>query len=148
MSGKKKEEGSSDLSMIANFVREFPRACEVPEGLDEIEGTRLLGLFNYELENPGSVLRRIPGQSTRQRMAPAVEGWGKFAANKKAMAYGLDLLCYLSDAIDFNKRNEAHPKWLINECARLQTIEQDQPEVKAVAELMTVEWASEQSNWV
>jgi len=134
------------MTLLQNFVANFPEACDVPEGLDAIEGTRLLAIFDHEKANRESVFRRIPGQVTRQRMATAVEGWARFAGNKKAMAYGLDLLCYASDVIDCNKSGLPHTKALIQERARLEKVEL-QPEVKKVAALISVAEVSVLTYW-
>lgn len=131
-------------SRIRAFCVGLPAACGVPKEIaDEIEGPANGKRFDYEKANSDSAYRRRPGQPTRQRMKPAFAAWADLA-DPKALAYGIDLLCYANDCYGYNKTGQKHPKELVETGVRLVAVEPTQP---AIAALYTVDEATTLTYW-
>jgi hypothetical protein len=131
------------MSKIRALWVGLPAACGVPEGISEIEGDRNGRLFDYEVANRDSVLRRQHGQTSRQRLARGFKGW-KDLADPRRVEYAERLTEFLDASIQFNDRDIGDEIELDAEAATLRVLEASQPEISA---LLTVDEAAVASKW-
>lgn len=131
------------ISKLRTFFTSVPDVCGVPSALAQIEGVANGGRFDLEVTDPHSVFQRKPGQSTRQRLAPAFVAWEEFA-DEDELAYAIDLAVYAADCCELNKSGLEHPQSLIDQGDDLLSREANHPGISA---LFTVSEASTLSNW-
>lgn len=131
------------MSIVRDLWVGLPAACGVPQGISDIEGDRNGKLYDWERDNPNGVLRRIPGQTSRQRLARAFKGW-KDLADASIVEYAERFTAFLDASIQFNGKGIGNKIELDAEAATLKVLEPNFPTVSA---LMTVNTAGIQSNW-
>lgn len=131
------------MSIIRDLWVGLPAACGVPDGLAKWDGERNGGWFDFEKENPGSILKRVPGQTSRQRLAPAFKGW-KHLGDAHVVEYAERFTAFLDSCIQFNSKSIGSEIEIQAEAATLRVLEPGFPTISA---LMTVDQAVVQSNW-
>ncbi len=129
---------------IRDFFTGLPAACGVPKEVAELYAHHLGGVFDLEKKDPGSVFARKPGQTVAERMAPAFDGWIRYASNMDAVEYARDLAVYVAKVDLYNRKGEGNLAELEEDAAYLAADEPMYPEISA---LLTVADAGIQSNW-
>jgi hypothetical protein len=132
------------MSKIRNFWVGLPAACGVPEGLAKSFGNLNGEMFDWERGNHGGVLRRVHGQTARQRLARAFVGWRDLAEDQAAVEYAEALGEFLDASIQYNEHGIGNKIELEATAATLKVYE---PKYPKVAELLTVDTASVQGQW-
>lgn len=129
---------------IRDFFTGLPAACGVPKEVAELYAHHLGGVFDLEKKDPGSVFARKPGQTVAERMAPAFDGWTRYAYDLPAVEYARDLAVYVAKRDLYNRKGEGDLAELKKEEDHLKANEPMFPRISA---LLTVADAGIQSNW-
>lgn len=127
--------------MRAFFVG-LPRACGVPDDVAEIYEYPIGRIFDLEKRNPESVFARQFGQTVAERLAPAFDGWIRFAKDLDAAEYAKELSEYAASVDLFRRKGEGSQVALDH---MREYLEADEPSFPAVSALLTVAEASDAS---
>lgn len=130
------------MGLARNFAVGLPKACGVPEGLDELYADHQGRLFDFDLQHGDGATHRRNFKGYEDRLLPGFS-WKAYAANQGAVDYALDLAVYAAKCIDVNTKG-AEIKGLADDRVMLEADELDHPEVAA---LLTVEQASTMTAW-
>jgi len=129
-------------SKLRDFWVGLPAACGLPPGWAEIEGKRNGELFDWEVLNHDSVLRRVSGQTSRQRLARAFSGWEDLADT-----HVVEYAKRLAELVDRASHANSVGKDDIIVQAEAATLRVLEPGFPTVSALMTVDEAVVQGNW-
>jgi hypothetical protein len=131
------------MTKLRNLFVNLPNACSVQNELATLDGKRNGGWFDFELKNPDSILKKIPGQTTKQRLSPAFNGW-RHLADPYILEFSERFTTFIADRVLFNEKGIGDLTYLLAEESVLRILEK---KYTSISSIYSVDDAVIQGNW-
>ena len=130
------------MSKAKKFFQGLPLACGVDPAVAKIYRSHLGKLYAHELRDGKSPMKARPGQTINERLAPAFDGWERFA-DKGKVGFAKKLAHFLAASHNFYFHGAGDDVELSAERQALEKTASQYPEVTKLLSVSTAargEW--------